>query len=56
MPVGELLKRMDSRELSEWLAYFELKNKSAQQEDSARQAETLKNKAKSDLHHNLRRR
>jgi hypothetical protein len=24
MPVGEMLRRMDSRELSEWMAYFQL--------------------------------
>ncbi len=26
MPVGEMLRRMDSRELTEWQAYFALKN------------------------------
>lgn len=25
MPVGEMLRRLDSRELTEWRAYFELK-------------------------------
>lgn len=26
MPVGEMLRRMDSAELTEWMAYFELRN------------------------------
>lgn len=26
MPVGEMLRRMDSAELTEWLAYFSLEN------------------------------
>lgn len=26
MPVGEMLARMDSREISEWIAYFAVKN------------------------------
>jgi hypothetical protein len=27
MPVGEMLRRMDSAELTEWLAYFRLQDK-----------------------------
>lgn len=49
MPVGELLKRMDSRELSEWMAYFMLKNKSSRQDRQSGNAEALKRQAKSDL-------
>lgn len=30
MPVGEMLRQMDARELAEWRAYFSLKRKKAQ--------------------------
>lgn len=29
MTVGELLRRMDSREITEWLAYFQLRHEEA---------------------------
>ena len=30
MPVGEMLRRMDSAEISEWIAYFKLQEKPKQ--------------------------
>lgn len=30
MPVGEMLRRMDARELAEWRAYFSFKRKQAE--------------------------
>lgn len=30
MPVGEMLRRMDSRELTEWRAYFALRREEAE--------------------------
>ena len=36
MPVGEMLRRMDSAELTEWMAYIELKHKPAAKEPSLR--------------------
>ena len=30
MPVGEMLRQMDARELAEWRAYFSYKRKKAQ--------------------------
>lgn len=32
MTVGELLRRMDSREISEWQAYFQLRHEEAHPE------------------------
>lgn len=30
MPVGEMLRRMTSRELTEWAAFFEIENEEAE--------------------------
>jgi hypothetical protein len=37
MPVGEMLRRMDSAELTEWLAYFQI-----QQPEKPKTADALK--------------
>jgi hypothetical protein len=31
MPVGEMLRRMDARELAEWRAYFSFKRRQAEE-------------------------
>lgn len=42
MPVSEMLERMDSQEISEWRAYFEIENKRLKGEDE----ETVTDKVK----------
>lgn len=56
LPVGEMLRRMDSRELSEWMAYFIYKRKEVQQETQSQQAEMNKLNAKAELKKEIRRR
>jgi hypothetical protein len=35
MPVGEMLSRMDSAEISEWMAYFKILNTGAEKPKAA---------------------
>lgn len=42
MPVGELLRRMDSRELTEWMAYFALQQQQAGAEPKSASAADIK--------------
>lgn len=43
MPVGEMLQRMSSSELTEWAAYFKLKN---EEHDQAMREAEAKSKAR----------
>lgn len=46
MTVGELLRRTDSRELSEWMAYFKIEKKNSDRAAMEQKAEAGLHKAK----------
>lgn len=54
MPVGELLRRMDSRELTEWMAFFAVRSKDNQRADMNRQSTALSAQAKVDLNKQMK--
>jgi hypothetical protein len=43
MPVKEMLTRIDSYELTEWMAYFTIEKKEREKEDKRREAESKGN-------------
>lgn len=49
MTVGELLRRMDSREISEWMAYFHLEHQKLRRAEMEQKAERGLTKAKNLL-------
>lgn len=46
MTVSEMLSKMDSREVSEWIAYYEIKNKQAKE---AKNGPPLEQQMQSDM-------